>query len=91
VNLAEILHHGSNYAEATGIDLVSFISAAGIRFHSPDAAIARRVADLAVLNDISLADRFAAATAQELGARLYTTESVLAGYRARLNVPVTRF
>lgn len=91
VNLAEVLQHGRHYSEAVGLDLVTLISAFGIQLHGPDATVARRVAALATLDDTSLADRFALATAETLGARLYTTEGTLAKYRARLKVPFTRF
>jgi predicted nucleic acid-binding protein len=44
-----------------------------VRIHQPDEAVARRVAKLRT----SLADGFAAGTAQELGARLHTTDREL--------------
>src|SRR2546426_12386235 len=65
VNLAEVLIHTAKYAHASGVDPVTFLTASGLRIHPPDEAIARRVAQL----ETSLADGFAAATAQELGAR----------------------
>ncbi|SRR5712692_10914527 len=47
--------------------------ASGLRIHPPDEPIARRGAQL----ETSLADGFAAATAQELGARFHTTDGEL--------------
>jgi predicted nucleic acid-binding protein len=44
-----------------------------VSVNPPDEAIARRVAQL----ETSLADGFAAATAQELGARFHTTDGEL--------------
>jgi predicted nucleic acid-binding protein len=52
---------------------VTFLTASGLRIHPPDEAIARRGAKL----ETSLADAFAAATAQELGARFHTTDGEL--------------
>jgi predicted nucleic acid-binding protein len=46
--------------------------------HAPDVEVARRVAALVAWPEVSLADRFAAATAECLRARLYTTDNVLA-------------
>jgi len=73
VNLAEVLTHTAELSRTTGVDPVALMSACGVQFHSPDEAVARRVARLRT----SLADGFAAATAQELGARLHTTDREL--------------
>ena len=73
VNLAEVLLHTADLSRATGVDAVALLRASAVRIHSPDEAIARRVARLRS----SLADTFAAATAQELGARLHTTDREL--------------
>ncbi len=73
VNLAEVLIHTAEYAHASGVDPVTFLTASGLRIHPPDEAIARRGAKLAT----PLADGFAAATAQELGARFHTTDGEL--------------
>jgi predicted nucleic acid-binding protein len=73
VNLAEVLLHTAELARATGVDAVVLLTASRVRVHQPDEAIARRVAKLPT----SLADGFAAATAQELGARLHTTDAEL--------------
>ncbi|SRR6266508_1568330 len=78
VNLAEVLIHTAKYAHASGVDPVTFLTASGLRIHPPDEAIARCVAQLKT----SLADGFAAATAQELGARFRAT-----GRRARPPAP----
>ena len=73
VNVAEVLLHTEEVARRSGVDPVSFLKAVGVRVHAPDEGIARRVAKLST----SLADGFAAATAQELGARLHTTDGEL--------------
>ena len=77
VNLAEALQHAERYSSETGVDVVALLGAFKIGIHSPDVEIARRASLLAALPDASLADRFAAATANALRARLYTTDSVL--------------
>ena len=73
VNVAEVLLHAEEVSRRSGVDSLAFLKAAGVRIHPPDEAIARRVAKLRT----SLADGFAAATAQELGARLHTTDREL--------------
>jgi len=55
--------------------------------HQPDEAVARRVARLRT----SLADGFAAATAQELGARLHTTDSDLVDQLRGARLPITHY
>jgi predicted nucleic acid-binding protein len=78
VNLAEVLQHGRAYSRDTGVDLVALLESFAVSAHAPDVEVARRVAALAAWPEVSLADRFAAATAEHLRARLYTTDSVLA-------------
>jgi len=78
VNLAEALQHGRAYSRDTGVDLVALLASFAVSVHAPDAEVARRVAGLATWPEVSLADRFAAATAEHLRARLYTTDGVLA-------------
>jgi len=73
VNLAEVLLHTAELVRATGVDAVARLTASRVRVHQPAEAIAPRVAKLPT----SLADGFAAATAQELGARLHTTDAEL--------------
>jgi predicted nucleic acid-binding protein len=73
VNLAEVLAHTSQVTAVTGADPVVMLKGIGVGVHQPDEAVARRVARLRT----SLADGFAAATAQELGARLHTTDDEL--------------
>jgi len=87
VNLAEVLIHTKERSRATGADSVTLLRAAGIKTHHPDEAVARRVAKLRC----SLADGFAAATAQELGARLHTTDGVLIRQIKSARIPVTRY
>ena len=87
VNLAEVLIHTAEWSRATGSDAVALLRAAGIRIHAPDEAIARRVAKL----QTSLADGFAAATAQELGARLHTTDSELVRQLRHVRLAVTHY
>ena len=87
VNLAEVLIHTAKYARASGVDPVAFLTASGLRIHAPDEAIARRVAKL----ETSLADGFAAATAQELGARLHTTDGELVRQLRRVRLAVTYY
>ena len=65
--------HTAELSRATGIDSVALLTANRVGVHRPDEAVARRVAKLRT----SLADGFAAATAQELGARLHTTDREL--------------
>ena len=90
VNLAEVLQHAREYTDATGLDPVTLLAAYRVELHQPDVDVARRAARLASLDDASLADRFAVATADTLGARLFTTEATLASHCARLKLPVTR-
>lgn len=78
VNLAEALQHSRAYSRETGVDLVALLASFAVSVHAPDAVVARRVAALATWPDVSPADRFAAATAEHLRARLYTTDGVLA-------------
>ena len=87
VNLAELLLHTVDLSRATGVDPVALLRACGVRIHSPDEAIARRVARLRS----SLADAFAAATAQELGARLHTTDRELVRQLRGVRVAVTHY
>lgn len=91
VNLAEALEHSRGAAESTGLDLIAVIGGFDVTISSPDIDIARRVARLSVLEDVSLADRFALATAQALDARLHTTDRVLAACARRLRLPVTAY
>lgn len=91
VNLAEALQHSRSYREATGVDLVAVLGGFDVTIAVPDVDTARRVADLSVLGDASLADRFALATAQALGARLHTTDRVLAGLARRCRLPTTLY
>ena len=87
VNLAEVLIYTAKYARASGVDPVTFLTASGLRIHPPDEAIARRVAQL----ETSLADGFAAATAQELGARLHTTDGELVRQLRRVRLAITHY
>ena len=91
VNLAEALQHSRAYSEATSVDLVAVLGGFDVTITVPDVDIARRVADLSVLGDASLADRFALATTQALGARLHTTDRVLAGLARRCRLPTTLY
>ncbi len=87
VNLAEVLLHTQKYAQASGVDPVAFLKVSGVRVHPPDEAIARRVAKL----ETSLADGFAAATAQELGARFHTTDRELVRQLRRVRLAITHY
>ncbi len=89
VNLAEVLQHAGRYSSETGVDPVAVLRSFKIEIHSPDVEIARRTSALAALPDASLADRFAAATAQELRARLFTTDTVLSEALVERKFPVT--
>lgn len=73
VNLAEVLIHTAEFSPSSGVDPVTLFQAWRVRMHLPDEAVAQRVAKLRT----SLADAFAAATAQELGGRLHTTDAEL--------------
>ena len=87
VNLAEVLIHTRELSRATGVDALALLTASRVRVHHPDEAIARRVAKLRT----SLADGFAAATAQELGARLHTTDRELVRQLRGTRLPVTQY
>ena len=87
VNLAEVLLHTAELARATGVDAVALLTASRVRIHQPDEAIARRVAKLPT----SLADGFAAATAQELRARLHTTDAELIRQLRGTRLPITPY
>ena len=87
VNLAEVLTHTAELSRTTGVDPVALLSACGVQFHSPDEAVARRVARLRT----SLADGFAAATAQELGTRLHTTDRELLRQIVGTRLSVTHY
>ena len=78
VNLAEAFQHAEPITRASGLDLMSLLESFRVAVHRPDVQVARAVATLASLPRASLADRFAAATAQTLGARLHTTDRALA-------------
>ncbi len=85
VNLAEVLIHTADLSRETGVDVIALLTASRVRTHPPDEAIARRVARLGT----SLADGFAAATAQELGARLHTTDAELVRQLRNARPPIT--
>lgn len=87
VNLAEVLIHTAEWSRAAGSDAVALLKASGVRIHLPDDAIARRVARL----DTSLADGFAAATAQEIRARLHTTDGELVRQLRGARLAITRY
>lgn len=87
VNLAEVLIHTREFSRSTGSDAVTIVRASGVGIHLPDEAVARRVAKLPT----SLADGFAAATAQELGARLHTTDGELLRQLKRTRIPVSHY
>src|SRR6185295_9073868 len=87
VNLAEVLIHTTDLSRATGVDPIALLAANRVRIHQPDEAIARRVAKLRT----SLADGFAAATAQELGARLHTTDGELIRQLRGSRLAITRY
>ena len=91
VNLAEVLQHSRAYSRDTGVDLVALLESFAVSVHTPDVEVARRVAALAAWPEVSLADRFAAATAQHLRARLYTTDGVLATGARRHGLACTHF
>jgi len=91
VNLAEVLTHAHRFALETGVSPLELLTGFRVSVHSPDAGVARRVADMASLEGTSLADRFAAATAEVLSARLYTTDRALAKAAARRRIPVSLF
>jgi predicted nucleic acid-binding protein len=87
VNLAEVLAHTAHLTRASGIDPVALLHAWGVRVHSPDETVARRVARLPT----SLGDGFAAATAQELGARLHTTDGELVRQVRETGLAITHY
>ncbi len=73
VNLAEVFRHTADWRRETGTDPLAVLRAFGVEVHRPDETVAFRVAQLPT----SIADGFAAATALELAARLYTTDAEL--------------
>jgi predicted nucleic acid-binding protein len=85
VNLAEVLAHMSDWRKATGADPLHVVRAYGVEIHKPDEAVAARVAMLRT----SIADGFAAATALELGCRLYTTDRDLQAQLRSARLAVT--
>jgi predicted nucleic acid-binding protein len=85
VNLAEVLIHTADLSRETGVDAIALLAASRVRIHQPDESVARRVARLRT----SLADGFAAATAQELGARLHTTDAELIRQLRGTRLPIT--
>jgi predicted nucleic acid-binding protein len=87
VNLAEVLLHTAELSRTTGVDPVTMLTASRVHVHQPDEAVARRVAR----RRTSLADGFAAATAQELGGRLHTTDAELVRQLRGTRVPVTHY
>ena len=87
VNLAEVLIHTAQWSRSTGGDAVALLRASGVAFHSPDESVTRRVAKLRT----SLTDGFAAATAQELRARLHTTDTELMRQIEHTGIPVSRY
>jgi len=87
VNLVEVLKHTAEAARSVGHDPLVLLRAQGVEVHVPDEVIARRVARLPT----SLADGFAAATAQELGARLHTTDAELVAQLKGTRLPITRY
>ena len=87
VNLAEVLIHTADLSRATGVDAIILLTASRVRVHHADEAIARRVAKLRT----SLADGFAAATAQELHARLHTTDAELIRQLRGARLPITHY
>ncbi|MBI3181450.1 MAG: PIN domain-containing protein [Myxococcales bacterium] len=87
INLAEIYRHTSQFTRATGLDPLVSLRASGVEVHRPDEAVAKRASALRA----SLADAFAAATALELGARLYTTDSELVRQLRGLDLAVTKY
>ena len=89
VNLSEVMQHSRSYSRETGVDLVALLEAFAVSVHAPDIETARRVATLAAWPEVSLADRFAAATAEQLRARLYTTDGVLASAALRHGLACT--
>lgn len=90
VNLAEVFEHSREFRERSGLNLHDFLKTLRVAVHAPGAEVAERAASLAGVHRLSLADRFAAATAATLKARLYTIDAALAKSAGRLRVPVSR-
>jgi predicted nucleic acid-binding protein len=93
VNLAEVFQHALPITRASGLDLISLLKAYKVTVHRPDTLVARTVATLSSLPRASLADRFAAATALTLRARLHTTDRALAAAlrKAGIELAVTLY
>jgi predicted nucleic acid-binding protein len=89
VNVAEVLQHARRYSEATGLDAIALLHAFSIAVHRPDLEVVRRAAALATWPDLSMADRFAAATAATVRGRLYTADQTLAKTLRQSRLPVT--
>ena len=88
VNLTEVLRHTEDLTRATGADALAVLSASGVQLQRPDESIARRAARL---TNLSLADAFATATAQEFHARLHTTDEELIRLVRRTGMSVTKY
>ncbi len=80
VNLAEALQRSRAYREATGVDVVAILRGLSVVITPPDVDVARRVSELSAL-----------ATTQAFGARLHTTDRVLAQFARRCHVPTTLY
>ncbi len=87
VNAAEVLRITAAATRSLGTDVLEFLKAAGVRLHEPGEAVARRVAKLGT----SLADGFAVATAQDMGARLHTTDRELVRQLKGARLSVTMY
>jgi predicted nucleic acid-binding protein len=89
VTLAELMCHAAPYMTAVGLDPLLLLRSFNIALHSPDHETARQAATCVAAGDLSLAESFAAATAAQMGARLYTTDADLATVCDRLGLRVT--
>lgn len=90
VNLAEVFAHSRQFRERTGLNLHDYLRGSRIVVHVAGAEVAERAASLAGEHRLSLADRFAAATASLLKVRLYTTDAALVKLLRHAGVPVSR-
>lgn len=87
VDLTEVLRRSRALCKEEGVDPVRLLRHRGVELHAPTEDTARRVAAL----PCSLGDGFAAATAQELRARLHTTDRELVEQLADADLAITRY
>ena len=87
MNLAAVFSKLAELSKATGADPLAILKGVKVQVHIPDERVARTVSKLPT----SLADGFAAATAQTLSARLHTTDGELVRQLKGTGIRVTHY